>query len=74
MIKQEIPQGWIKAQSRFIILEFTTIPHKQIITDWLWRNQHAEPIFTTIIPDDPNYRFRDKCIADYEKRGRKPFI
>ena len=70
MIKQEIPKGWKESESRFVDLEYTTIPHKQIITDWLWRNKHAEPIHTTIIPNTSDYVYRDMCIATYYRRIR----
>lgn len=71
MIKQEIPKGWVEAKTRFVNLEFTSIPHRQIVTDWVWRNRHAEPVKTTIIPDKPDYVFRDNCIANKNARLKK---
>lgn len=70
-IKQEIPKGWVTAKSRYVDLRHTSIPHQQIVTDWLWRNKHAEPIIITIIRDKPEYVFRDNCIASYYKRIKK---
>jgi hypothetical protein len=66
-IKQEIPNGWIAAKTHRRDIPFTSIPYK-VITDWLWRNRHAEPIETVIIPE--SHIRQDNLIANYYKRIR----
>lgn len=65
-IKQDIPNGWVEAALSQCLIQCTNIPHKVIVTDWLWRNKHAEAIETVIIPAD--YKWRDGIIAAYHKR------
>lgn len=65
-----LPNGWIYAKCSGNTLMYTSIPVRKFITNWLWRNGHAEPIFGYAIPDTPETRFRDNCIAAYEERRR----
>ena len=67
-IKQSIPKGWIEAQLPASQIKHTSIPHKIIVTDWLWRNKHAEAIETVIIPNQKDFVYRDKVISEYIKR------
>lgn len=66
--KTRPPQGWVRAQTPIRHLMLTSIPVKQVLVDWFWRNRHAEPVFAYYIPDQPEYIFRDQCISDYYDR------
>ena len=65
-IKQTIPNNMVESPLHYSHLSDAHIKYKQIITDWLWRNQHAQPIITTII-DKADYA-KAEIIAKYYKR------
>jgi len=68
MIKQTIPNGWVKSPLTERDLDSLKITHKTIITDWQFKAGHANPVMTLIINLTDWYRA--KTTADYYKRLR----
>jgi hypothetical protein len=50
MIKQEIPSGWVKSPAKKDDLVALKIQYN-IVTDWIYRNRHAQAVETVIIAD-----------------------
>jgi hypothetical protein len=51
VIKQEIPTGWGVSPIGERLCKESGIVCRVIITDWIWRHGHANPIYSVIISD-----------------------
>ena len=65
-IRQDIPVGWVESPVRAGELRALRIEYKGIVTGWVWRNRHANPIETLIIKSEDLSRALLCC--NYYKR------
>jgi hypothetical protein len=65
-IKQDIPLGWIASPLPPHELKWLHIAYKEIVTDWVWRNRHANPTITCIIRAEDEHRA--VLCANYHRR------
>jgi hypothetical protein len=62
MIKQSIPSGWLKSPAKKDDLDALKITYKIIVTDWIYRNKHAQAVETVIISES-DFDLANLCAA-----------